>query len=198
MTPSLVKSVAAAVVLIVATPPLASAEAPDLTRGRGYFNINRFEPAFNTLAPYRARTGPTLEVDFMMGASACKLAYANFPAQGRAALMNLGRRYALTGTWPQRIGERLNTCGQGLQRPTANLAAAGTSGTFMEAFPLDLAATADAMAGGAADRGALSTPSSQTLNSDRLSDVGAAGAVLKGQIQAPAAANLKAGAMNRQ
>jgi hypothetical protein len=198
MTRILVKSVAAAVVLIVATPPLASAEAPDLTNGRAYFNKGWFPAAFDTLARYRAKAGPSLEVDFMMGASACRIAYANFPIQGQATLKNLGRRYALSGDWPRRIGDRLNTCGQNLQRPTANLAVAGTSGTFMEAFPLDLAAPADAMASGAADRGALSSPSSQTLKSDKLSEVGIAGVALKGQVQAPAAANLKAGTMNRQ
>lgn len=199
MTPTLIKSVAAALVLIAATPPApASAEAADLTNGRIYFNKGWFPAAFDPLARYRAKAGPSLEVDFMMGASACRIDRPNFPAQGRATLMNLGRRYPLTGTWPQRIGERLNTCGQGLQRPTTNVAVAGTSGTFMEAFPLDLAAPADALASGAADRGARSSPSSQTLKSDRLSDVGVAGAALKSQVQAPSATNLQAGAMNRQ
>lgn len=204
MTRILIKSVAAAVVLIVATPPApasAAVDPPELRRGRDSYNISDFASAYQTLAPYRAKAGPALEVDFLVSASACRLAYKNFPDQGRAALKTLGARYyplSLKNGWPQRINGALATCGQGLQRPPANLAVAGTSGTFMEAFPLDLAAPADAMASGAAGRGAIASPSSQTLKSDKLSDVGVSGAALKGQIQAPAAANLKAGAMNRQ
>ncbi len=202
MTPTLIKSVAA--VLIAATLPasaLAAVEAPELRQSRVYYNNGKFELAYRTIAPYRVKAGPALDVDFLMSASACRLAYKDFPAQGRAALTGLGRRYSpssLKDGWPQRITDALNSCGQNLQRPTTTMAVAGTSGTFMEAFPLDLAAPADALASGAADRGARSSPSSQTLKSDRLSDVGVAGAALKGQVQAPAATNLQAGAMNRQ
>jgi len=128
-----------AVALIAAcpsAPALAAAKlvAPEVLRARAFFENWEYERAFNTLVPYRYKAGGSPEVDFLIAASACKIAQKDLPARGRAALVSLEDRYQGTKEWArlrQPASEALQTCGQGLQRPIFVSGSAGVSGKFI-------------------------------------------------------------------
>jgi hypothetical protein len=128
-----------AVALIAAcpsAPALAATKlvAPEVLRARAFFENWEYERAFNTLVPYRYKAGGSPEVDFLIAASACKIAQKDLPARGRAALASLEDRYQGSKEWARLrapASEALQTCGQGLQRPIFVAGSAGVSGKFI-------------------------------------------------------------------
>ena len=186
-----------ALILTASLPAAAAAAEPaEVAQGGAYFNSKNYEMAFRTLKPYRARTPGTLKVDFMLSASACRIDYPGLPAWGKSGLTFLPTRYKVDAPTNQLIEWYKSNCGRGAQKPT-NYAAmtGGTSGTFMEAFLKDLAASS-------LDKGTAATAADATLaapGSTALRDAGATSALRNGSVQAPAAAKLgAAGALNRQ
>lgn len=145
---SRLKSGLVAVALIAACPPAPALAAkaarpvdpPEVQRGRAFFENWEYERAFNTLVPYRHKAGGTPQVDFLIAASACKIAQKDLPARGRVALASLPDRYEGTRAWEawrQPASEALRTCGQDLQRPIFVAGSAGVSGKFIGKPPED-------------------------------------------------------------
>jgi hypothetical protein len=133
-------TIAAGMVAVLTSASQAFAVGPgNLTAGRQNFAANKYPPAYSLLSPYRMKYGGSLDVDFMLGASACRIAVPGLPAWGSDALKTLGTRYALDASWKQKISQRLSTCGVTLQPVVLN-SGAGTNSTFREAFELDRAA----------------------------------------------------------
>lgn len=129
-----------AVALITAcpsAPALAATKAPvplEVRQAQAFVDNWEYERAFNTLVPYRYRTGGSLRVDFLIAASACKIAQKDLPSRGKAALASLEDRYGGTKAWldlQDRVLEAQRTCGQGLQRPIFVAGSAGVSGKFI-------------------------------------------------------------------